>query len=206
HDKWEDPAGVPISAIIFGGRRPEGVPLVIEAFNWAHGVFLAAQLKSESTAAAEHTGKQVMHDPFAMRPFVGYNFGKYIQHWLNFEKNPHNKLPKIFHVNWFRLDENNKFLWPGFGDNIRVLDWVIRRVNNEDVADKSPVGLLPKKGSLNLQGLNVEWDKLMALPKEYWAGDIEETLQWLDGQLGDDLPQAIREQIQQQKERLTQMN
>ncbi|CAF3822666.1 unnamed protein product, partial [Rotaria sp. Silwood1] len=139
-------------------------------------------------------------------PFVGYNFGKYIQHWLNFEKNPHNKLPKIFHVNWFRLDENNKFLWPGFGDNIRVLDWVIRRVNNEDVADKSPVGLLPKKGSLNLQGLNVEWDKLMALPKEYWAGDIEETLQWLDGQLGDDLPQAIREQIQQQKERLTQMN
>ncbi|CAF3476632.1 unnamed protein product [Rotaria sp. Silwood1] len=205
HDKWEDPAGVPISAIIFGGRRPEGVPLVIEAFNWAHGVFLAAQLKSESTAAAEHTGKQVMHDPFAMRPFVGYNFGKYIQHWLNFEKNPNNKLPKIFHVNWFRLDENNKFLWPGFGDNIRVLDWIIRRVNNEDVADKSPVGLLPKKGSLNLQGLNVEWDKLMALPKEYWTGDIEETLQWLDGQLGDDLPQAIREQIQQQKERLSKL-
>jgi phosphoenolpyruvate carboxykinase (GTP) len=206
HSKWEDPAGVPISAIIFGGRRPEGVPLVIEAFNWAHGVFLASQLKSESTAAAEHTGKQIMHDPFAMRPFVGYNFGKYIQHWLDFEKNPKNKLPKIFHVNWFRLDENNKFLWPGYGDNIRVLDWVIRRVNNEDVADKSAVGFLPKKGSLNLQGINVEWDKLMALPKEYWTGDIEETLQWLDGQLGDDLPKAIREQIQQQKERLSQIS
>ncbi|CAF2530902.1 unnamed protein product [Rotaria sp. Silwood2] len=206
HSKWEDPAGVPISAIIFGGRRPEGVPLVIESLNWAHGVFLASQLKSESTAAAEHAGKQIMHDPFAMRPFVGYNFGKYIQHWLDFEKNPKHKLPKIFHVNWFRLDENNKFLWPGYGDNIRVLDWVIRRVNNEDVADKSPVGLLPKKGSINLEGLNVEWDKLMALPKEYWAGDIEETLQWLDGQLGDDLPKAIREQIQQQKERLSQMN
>ena len=206
HERWEDPAGVPISAVIFGGRRPEGVPLVIESFNWAHGVFLASQLKSESTAAAEHAGKQVMHDPFAMRPFVGYNFGKYIQHWLNFEKNPKNKLPKIFHTNWFRLDENNKFLWPGYGDNIRVLDWVIRRVSGEDIAEPSAVGLLPKKGSINLEGLNVNWDKLMALPKEYWTGDIEETLQWLDGQLGDDLPQAIREQIQQQKDRLTKLH
>ncbi|CAF1342324.1 unnamed protein product [Rotaria sordida] len=206
HDKWQDPAGLPISAIIFGGRRPEGVPLVIEAFNWTHAVFLAAQLKSESTAAAEHTGKRIMHDPFAMRPFVGYNFGKYIQHWLNFEKNPNNKLPKIFHVNWFRVDENKKFLWPGYGDNIRVLDWIIRRANNEDVAEPSAVGLLPKKGSLNLQGLNVDWDKLMALPKAYWVGDIDETLQWLDGQLGDDLPQAIREQIQKQKERVAQLS
>ncbi|CAF4358771.1 unnamed protein product, partial [Rotaria magnacalcarata] len=165
HSRWEDPAGVPISAIIFGGRRPEGVPLVIEAFDWKHGVFLASQLKSESTAAAEFTGKQIMHDPFAMRPFVGYNFGHYIQHWLDFEKDPDNKLPKIFHVNWFRLDENNKFLWPGYGDNIRVLDWIIRRVNNEDVADVSPVGLLPKKGSINLDGLNVDWDKLISIPK-----------------------------------------
>ena len=205
HEKWEDPAGVPISAIIFGGRRPEGVPLVIEAFDWKHGVFLASQLKSESTAAAEHAGKQIMHDPFAMRPFVGYNFGKYIQHWLNFEKNPHNKLPKIFHVNWFRLDENNKFLWPGFGDNIRVLDWIIRRVNNEDVAVESPVGRLPKKGSLNLEGLNVNWDELLRIPKDYWAADIEETLKWLDDQLGDDLPQDIRAEIQKQKDRINQL-
>jgi phosphoenolpyruvate carboxykinase (GTP) len=203
HEKWEDPAGVPISAIIFGGRRPEGVPLVIESFNWKHGVFLASQLKSEATAAAEHAGKEIMHDPFAMRPFVGYNFGKYIQHWLDFEKNPKNKLPKIFHVNWFRVDEHKKFLWPGFGDNIRVLDWVIRRVNNEDIAEKSAVGLLPKKGSINLQGINVEWDKLLSLPKEYWAGDIEETLSWLDGQLGDDLPPAIRQEIQNQKDRIS---
>ncbi|CAF1458741.1 unnamed protein product, partial [Rotaria sordida] len=204
HDKWEDPAGVPISAIIFGGRRPEGVPLVIEAFDWKHGVFLASQLKSETTAAAEHTGKQIMHDPFAMRPFVGYNFGHYIQHWLDFEKNPKNKLPKIFHVNWFRLDEN-KFLWPGFGDNIRVLDWIIRRTNGEDIADASAVGFLPKKDSINLQGLIVNWEKLMSVPKDYWISDIEETLKWLDEQLGDDLPHDIRVQIEQQKQRLTQL-
>jgi len=147
-----------------------------------------------------------MHDPFAMRPFVGYNFGKYIQHWLDFEKNPKNKLPKIFHVNWFRVDENKKFLWPGFGDNIRVLDWIIRRVNNEDVAVSSPVGLLPKKGSINLEGLNVDWDKLLSLPKDYWTSDIEETLTWLDGQLGDDLPQTIRQEIQNQKQRLSQLS
>ncbi|CAF3286340.1 unnamed protein product [Rotaria socialis] len=206
HSRWEDPAGVPISAIIFGGRRPEGVPLVIESLNWKHGVFLASQLKSESTAAAEFTGKQIMHDPFAMRPFVGYNFGHYIQHWLDFEKDPNNKLPKIFHVNWFRLDENNKFLWPGFGDNIRVLDWIIRRVNNEDVADVSPVGLLPKKGSINLDGLDINWEKLLSIPKDYWTGDIEETLTWLDGQLGDDLPQDIRAEIQKQKDRISQLN
>lgn len=204
HPKWEDPAGVPISAIIFGGRRPEGVPLVIEALNWKHGVFLASQLKSESTAAAEHAGKQIMHDPFAMRPFVGYNFGKYIQHWVDFEKNPKNKLPKIFHVNWFRVDQNQKFLWPGYGDNIRVLDWIIRRVNNENIADPSPIGLLPKKGSINLQGLNVNWDELMSIPKDYWSADLDETLKWLDDQLGDDFPQDIRGEIQKQKERLSQ--
>ena len=140
------------------------------------------------------------------RPFVGYNFGKYLQHWLDFEKDPNNKLPKIFHVNWFRLDENRKFLWPGFGDNIRVLDWIIRRVNNEDIADQSPVGLLPKKGSINLQGLVVDWEKLISVPRDYWTADIDETFAWLDGQLGEDMPQDIRDQIEQQKQRLTQMN
>ncbi|CAF4190966.1 unnamed protein product, partial [Adineta steineri] len=200
------PGGVPISAIIFGGRRPEGVPLVIESFDWKHGIFLASQLKSETTAAAEHTGKQIMHDPFAMRPFVGYNFGHYIQHWLDFEKDPKNKLPKIFHVNWFRLDENKKFLWPGFGDNIRVLDWIVRRTNGEDIAEISSVGLIPKKDSINLQGLIVDWNKLMSVPKDYWKEDIDETLSWLDGQLGEDLPHDIRIQIEQQKQRISQIN
>jgi phosphoenolpyruvate carboxykinase (GTP) len=109
---WEKPAGVPVEAILFGGRRPDGVPLIYESFDWEHGVFLGACVKSEATAAAEYKGRAVMHDPFAMRPFFGYNIGHYIQHWLDMKKRPNAKLPKIFHVNWFRQEDNN-FLWPG---------------------------------------------------------------------------------------------
>lgn len=109
---WEKPEGVPVEAILFGGRRPDGVPLIYESFSWEHGVFLGACVKSEATAAAEFKGRAIMHDPFAMRPFFGYNIGNYIQHWLDMQKKPNAKLPKIFHVNWFR-QENDKFLWPG---------------------------------------------------------------------------------------------
>lgn len=133
-ENWQSPNGVPISAIIFGGRRPQGVPLVYESFDWAHGVFIGASMRSEATAAAEHTGKVIMHDPFAMRPFFGYNFGHYLSHWLKFERKDHLKLPKIFHVNWFRKDDNGQYLWPGFGENCRVLDWICRRVDHEDCA------------------------------------------------------------------------
>ncbi|RMZ94573.1 phosphoenolpyruvate cytosolic [GTP], partial [Brachionus plicatilis] len=121
---WESPEGVPISAIIFGGRRPQGVPLIYEAFDWEHGVFAGASIRSEATAAAEHKGKVIMHDPFAMRPFFGYNFGDYCKHWLSLNKEGR-KMPKIFNVNWFRKSDNGQgsFLWPGFGENIRVLEW-----------------------------------------------------------------------------------
>jgi phosphoenolpyruvate carboxykinase (GTP) len=202
HDKWEDPEGVPIDAIVFGGRRPEGVPLVFESFDWEHGVMLGAALKSEATAAAEFKGKQIMHDPMAMRPFMGYNFGDYLQHWLNLNQ-PGRHMPKIFHVNWFRLNENGKFVWPGFGDNIRVLDWICRRVNNEDIAVPSAIGQLPVDGSLNLKGLDVSWEENFSLPKSYWEEDIQETKQFLQDQVGCDLPETIADQVRQQEERIS---
>ncbi|KAL7055112.1 hypothetical protein AAHC03_024328 [Spirometra sp. Aus1] len=174
HPKWEDPKGVPVSALIFGGRRPEGIPLVYQAFSWPHGVMVGAQVKSEATAAAEFKGRQVMHDPMAMRPFMGYNFGKYLEHWLSMEK-PNRKMPKIFHVNWFRLDKNGRFAWPGYGENIRVIEWVLRRCAGENCAVESALGYLPTKGSINMSGLNVDWDAIFHLPKEYLLEDIEET-------------------------------
>jgi phosphoenolpyruvate carboxykinase (GTP) len=204
HPKWEDPAGVHIEAIIFGGRRPEGVPLIFESFNWAHGVYAGASVKSETTSAAEFSGKSIMHDPMAMRPFMGYNFGKYLQHWLDMEKPPH-KVPKIFHVNWFR-QVNGKYVWPGFGENIRVLDWVLRRIGgDESIAVASPVGYLPVKDSINTTGLNVKWDDLFSLPKDYWQADAVENRAWMEKQVGPDLPQAIRTEMEKQEERIAKM-
>lgn len=203
HPKWEDPEGVPVSALIFGGRRPTGVPLVFESYSWQHGVMVGACVKSESTAAAEHTGKKIMHDPMAMRPFMGYNFGKYLQHWLDMEK-PDRKMPKIFHVNWFRVDEHGKFLWPGFGDNVRVLDWVLRRcAGDESIAVKSPIGYLPKKGSIDLTGLgDIKWDELFSLPKHYWLDDMRESKRFLEDQVGTDVPQVIWDELNAQEKRI----
>ena len=137
---WEDPKGVPIEAILFGGRRPDTIPLVYEAFDWLHGVFVGASMRSEATAAAEHKGKVLLHDPFAMRPFFGYNFGHYLNHWVNIQSRPGLKLPKIFHVNWFRKDSEGKFIWPGFGENSRVLEWIFKRVEGQDIAETTPIG------------------------------------------------------------------
>jgi phosphoenolpyruvate carboxykinase (GTP) len=203
HPRWEDPAGVPIDAIVFGGRRPEGVPLIFEAFNWNHGVFTGACVKSEATSAAEDHGKTIMHDAFAMRPFMGYNFGKYLQHWLELQKAPH-KVPKIFHVNWFRLDAQKKFLWPGFGDNIRVLDWIIRRVEgDETIGEPSAIGIVPKKGSINMEGLPpVDWDQLFSLPKDYWMEDAKDNRKWLNAQVGSDLPKEILAELDAQEKRI----
>jgi phosphoenolpyruvate carboxykinase (GTP) len=206
HPKWEDPAGVPIDAIVFGGRRPEGVPLVLEAFSWEHGVLLGAALKSEATAAAEFKGKEIMHDPMAMRPFMGYNFGTYLAHWLSMERDGRS-MPKIFHVNWFRLDDNGRFLWPGFGENIRVIDWMCRRLEGEDIAVTTPVGLVPVKGSINMEGLGakVNWEELFSLPAEYWREEVAETRKFLEEQVGCDLPSALERELNEQEARIMAM-
>lgn len=151
--EWQNPEGVPISAIIFGGRRPKGVPLVYESFDWNHGTFLGSTLRSETTSAAEFKGKKVVHDPFSMRPFFGYNFGDYMKHWIDMKK-PSRTMPKIFMVNWFRKDDiTEEYLWPGFGENIRVLEWIFDRCDNkQDSAEITPIGYIPKTTSLHLDG------------------------------------------------------
>lgn len=202
---WESSEGVPISAIIFGGRRPEGVPLVYESFDWAHGVFVGASMRSESTAAAEHKAKTIMHDPFAMRPFFGYNFGNYLDHWLSFGNNKSLQLPKIFHVNWFKKDsQSGQFLWPGFGENSRVLDWICRRVDGEDCAISTPIGLIPKKGAINLEGLNetVNMDELFSVSRDFWLKEQEIIENYLRTNVGKDLPKEIIEESDKLKQRL----
>ena len=197
---WEDPKGVKIEAILFGGRRPQGVPLVSEAFSWEHGVFLGAGLKSEATAAAEHKGKEVMHDPFSMRPFFGYNFGSYLGHWLRLGSGHEEpaRLPRMFMVNWFRKSEQGGFLWPGFGENVRVLDWILRRCDgDEGIARESPVGLLPTKESMNLEGIeeDVEWDELFSTPVEFWREEVAELRNYFTEQVGSSLPSEITKQL-----------
>ncbi|CAL4195754.1 unnamed protein product, partial [Meganyctiphanes norvegica] len=202
---WEDAKGVPISAILFGGRRPKGVPLIYESFDWKHGVMVGASMRSEATAAAENRGKIIMNDPFAMRPFFGYNFGHYLQHWLSMESRTDKPMPKIFHVNWFRKDDKGSFMWPGFGENARVLDWVMKRIDNEDVADESAIGLIPKNKSINMEGIedmNVDMHELFSLPKEFWSEEVRAVEKYLDEQVGDDLPNEIREELKKLDKRV----
>ncbi|XP_064097996.1 phosphoenolpyruvate carboxykinase, cytosolic [GTP]-like [Macrobrachium nipponense] len=202
---WEDPKGVPISAILFGGRRPEGVPLIYEAFNWRHGVMVGAAMRSEATAAAEHKGKVIMHDPFAMRPFFGYNFGHYLQHWLSMEQRTDKPLPQIFHVNWFRKDEKGRFIWPGFGDNVRVLDWILQRIDGDNVGEESAVGILPKPSSLKMEGLenqNIDLDELFRLPKDFWQKEVRDIAKYFSEQVGDYLPNEIAEELKKLDKRI----
>ena len=147
-----------------------------------------------------------MHDPFAMRPFFGYNAGKYLEHWLSMDK-PGRQLPKIFHVNWFRRDAKGGFLWPGFGENSRVLDWILKRCEGEDVAQNSPVGLIPKAGTLNVDGMNdaVDLEQLFSLPKDFWQEEVDNLDSYFNQQFGQDLPNAIRQELDSLKQRVKQM-
>ncbi|OAF68445.1 hypothetical protein A3Q56_03670 [Intoshia linei] len=210
-DRWNDPNGVPIDAIIFGGRRSSHVPLIYESFDWNHGVFIGASMRSEATAAAEHTAKVLMNDPFAMRPFFGYNFGDYLQHWLNMgdkskDSNSNRIVPKIFHVNWFRkCEKTGKFLWPGFGENCRVLDWIIRRLDDKDnkLCNASPIGYLPKFNTFNLSNLtNIDMEQLFSLSKEAWLKETDAINAYLKNSVGEDVPSEITKQLLELRSRL----
>ncbi|ROK31088.1 Phosphoenolpyruvate carboxykinase, cytosolic [GTP] [Anabarilius grahami] len=203
--QWESPEGVPIEAVIFGGRRPQGVPLVYEAFDWSHGVFVGAAMRSEATAAAEHKGKVIMHDPFAMRPFFGYNFGQYLSHWLSMEQRPAAKLPKIFHVNWFRKSSSGGFLWPGYGENIRVLEWMFRRISGEAGAMPSAVGYVPS--ALNLSGLpeDVDLQELFHISADFWSQEVEEIRAYFQHEVNDDLPGEMERQLELLAQRVRQL-
>lgn len=174
---WEKPEGVPISAIIFGGRRSSTVPLVCEAFNWQHGTFLGASISSETTAASSGDVGKLRHDPFAMLPFCGYNMGNYFAHWLAVGKNHPEHLPRLYAVNWFRKGEDGKFLWPGFGENSRVLKWIFERVSGTDHAVKTPIGFLPSPGAIDMQGIDLPpgtVEQLLAVDPKEWRKEFEE--------------------------------
>jgi len=200
---WEDPEGVPVSAILFGGRRPRGVPLVYQSISWEHGVFMGACVKSEATAAAEHKGRQVMHDPFSMRPFFGYNFGDYLRHWLEMGKKL-KKQPSIFMVNWFRRGESGGLLWPGFGDNIRVLQWILARSEGIVPASGRPVGWVPTRDELDLLDTDGcdDIQELLSSPTEFWREEVEEMRNYFSKQVGTSLPKEMWDQLDNLEKRI----
>jgi len=203
--EWEDPAGVPISAIIFGGRRKTTVPLVVQARSWNHGVFLGATLSSETTAAATGAVGVVRRDPFAMLPFIGYHVGDYFAHWLGLaKKSDESKLPKIFYVNWFRRGSDGRFLWPGFGENSRVLKWIINRVEGRAEGVESAIGLAPRAEELDLSGLDLpvsDIEEVLAVRKEEWQAELPLIEEWFT-KIGSKLPNALRDELEGLKSRL----
>ncbi len=193
--KWEAPEGVPISAFIFGGRRARVAPLVYESFDWQHGVFVGATMASETTAAATGDVGITRRDPMAMLPFCGYNMADYFAHWLEMGKIIP-KPPKIFHVNWFRKGADGKFLWPGYGENVRVLKWILERVEGRGAAQETPIGYVPAKNGLTLDGMKISEEavnELLRVDPEDWAPEMEDSKQFF-GKFGERLPRQIREE------------
>src|SRR5829696_4922748 len=201
-DEWEDPKGVPIDAFLFGGRRSSGAPLVREAFGWEHGVFLGATMASEKTAAAAGKVGELRFDPFAMLPFCGYHMADYFEHWLEIGDRDGAQLPKVFHVNWFRKDDDGKFLWPGFGENSRVLAWIFRRCDGEAEAETTPIGYVPKPEHLPIEGLDRDAvAEALSVDLDEARAELDQTQTHL-ARFGDRLPQPIRAQFEALKERL----
>ena len=204
--EWEDPKGVPISAILFGGRRATNVPLVTEANSWEHGVFLGSIVSSEKTAAAAGVVGEVRFDPFAMLPFMGYNVGDYINHWLEIGASADEaKLPRMYWVNWFRKDENGSFMWPGYGENSRVLKWVMDRLDGSADAVATPIGSVPTADALDVDGLGIDADsmaKLLAVDNDAWRDEVALISEHFDF-IGERLPAAMRDQLTALEKRLS---
>ncbi len=201
--EWESPEGVPISAIIFGGRRAKTAPLVYQSRSWQHGVFVGSTLASETTAAAAGKVGVVRRDPMAMLPFIGYHAGDYFGHWLEMGKKASNA-PKIFHVNWFRTNDEGEFLWPGYGENFRVLEWIINRCENNVDADISPIGFIPKAEDINREGLDVSEEilnDLLTIDIESWIDDVV-SIEEFYNKIGDRLPKELNEELNVLKENL----
>ncbi|MGB5149376.1 MAG: phosphoenolpyruvate carboxykinase (GTP) [Mycobacterium sp.] len=203
--EWDDPQGVPISAILFGGRRKTTVPLITEARDWQHGVFIGATLGSEQTAAAEGKVGTVRRDPMAMLPFLGYNVGDYFQHWINIGKQAdESKLPKVFFVNWFRRGDDGRFLWPGFGENSRVLKWAIERIEHQAEGRSTPIGIVPTAADLDLSGLDVDpadVDEALAVNADEWRAELLLIEEWFEF-VGAKLPTGIKDEFDALKTRL----
>ncbi|WP_329380103.1 phosphoenolpyruvate carboxykinase (GTP) [Streptomyces sp. NBC_01351] len=203
--EWEDPKGVPISAILFGGRRASAVPLVTESFDWNHGVFIGSNIASEKTAAAEGKVGELRRDPFAMLPFCGYNMGDYMAHWVKVAADKdQSKLPKIYYVNWFRKNDAGKFVWPGFGENSRVLKWIVGRLDGTAEGVETPIGVLPTKDSLDLDGLDLpaaDLDFLLTVDKEVWREEAALVPEHLNT-YGDHTPKELWDQYHALVERL----
>ncbi len=203
--EWEDPNGVPISAILFGGRRASAVPLVTESFDWTHGTFLGSTVSSETTAAAAGAIGQLRRDPFAMLPFCGYNMGDYAGHWLEIgEQTEASKLPKIYYVNWFRKNDAGKWLWPGFGENSRVLKWIVDRLDGTAAGKETPIGILPAEGELDLDGLDIpaeDLELLLSVDSDVWKQEAALIPEFF-AQFGEHLPAALAAEQQKLVERL----
>ena len=201
---WEDPQGVPIDAFLFGGRRATVVPLVTEARDWEHGVFMGSIMGSEKTAAAAGTVGELRFDPFAMLPFCGYDMAAYFGHWLSAGRREGARLPRIFMVNWFRKNDAGKYIWPGFGENSRVLAWIFRRCDGEAEAEETPIGLVPAPDALDVEGLDLSPEamaELLAVDPEEWKVQLPQVHQHF-AQFGDSLPDELRAQLEELERRL----